>query len=291
MSDLILRSTGKIAELRFVAADLTDTVNDILKLHQAEGGLAVLMSDTLLASIFISSGVKLQGSIRLEAEFDGVLKNITAESTPMGLARAKFEMNDAFKGDPNSELKPDVMKVKKFDVHNKVLSEGIVPMDGLSMGKNLTGYLLQSEQIKSAVSIVTRLDPNDPSKVLFAAGYLVEAFPKCDEKTLSIIEQVILNFPDFSTFYHPDDGFKVKDMLDELAGPFEYEIHREMVPAHFKINDRDNCRRALLSLGAVEISNLIEANEDIEMVDEYSKDKYIFTLSELNEILEEIKNK
>ena len=35
MPDLIIRSTGKKAELRFVAIDLSETVNEIIKLQES----------------------------------------------------------------------------------------------------------------------------------------------------------------------------------------------------------------------------------------------------------------
>ncbi len=287
MSDLILRSTGKQAELRFVAVNFTETANKILKTHEAEGGLAVLISDTLLASVLMSSGIKFQGSVRIETEFNGIVQKISAESTPMGLARAKFEINPEFSSAGESELQPQTFRVKKFDNHNKMLSEGIVPMDSLSMGKNLASYLLQSEQIRSAVAIVTRIHPNNPQKVLFAAAYLVEAFPKCDEKTLSIMEQVIHTFPDFADFVEEDQSFNVYKLLETLAGPFEYEIHREIVPEYYKPADRETFIRALSSLQEQDLLNLIEAGETIEMTDDYSRISHHFTIADLKEILEQ----
>ena len=76
-----------------------------------------------------------------------------------------------------------------------------------------------------------------------------------------------------------------------MAGPFEYEIHREIVPHHFKYNDRENCKRALKSLGKEELKTLLDENENVEIVDEFSKEKYTFTLDDIKEIITEINSK
>jgi molecular chaperone Hsp33 len=286
MSDLILRATGKVAELRFVVADLTETVASIVERHGARAELAELIGDSCVASAFMSSMLKFPGALSYEARFEGEVPVIIAESTPMGLLRAKVSPDAvAAVGEKSPKIKPGMLRVRKLNEQGKQIQESFVEMASLRQGRSLTAYLLQSEQTKSAAGILTVTDPADRGRVVFCAGYFVEAFPKADDKTLFIMEQVLRDLPNLDTFKSAEGGCDLRAMLDAVAGPVDYEIHREINPLAFCPCSHERILSGLAALAKDDLLDFAAAGENLEIHCDFCRSRYEVTPENLNELI------
>ncbi len=287
MSDLILRATGKIAEIRFVAADLTQAVASIVERHHAQGELAELIGETCVASVFLSSMLKFPGVVSYEARFEGEVPAVIAESTPLGLLRAKVNPEVAAAvGAKSPKITPGSLRVRKINEHGKQLQESFVEMASLRQGRALTAYLLQSEQTKSAAGILTVTDPANPSKITFCAGYFVEAFPKATEKALIIMEQVLRDLPALTEFASAEGGCDLKAMLDAVAGPFEYEIHREFEPLAFCPCSHERVVTSMAALPKEDLIEFAQAQENLEIHCDFCRTRYEVTPQDLQSLIQ-----
>lgn len=290
MKDCILRATGKVAEVRYVLADLTRSVQAIGAKHGLSGAALELLGDACVASTFLSACLKSSGLVSFEARYKGDITSVIAESTPLGLLRAKINHEEAKAvGNKPLKLETDLLRVRKLNEHAKLLSEGIVEMADLKIGKSLTAYMLQSEQTKTATGIFTKVDPQDPSKLLYCAGYYVEALPKIDEKTIAIQEQVLIHLPSFDTMLK-DGAFDLMALMDEVSGPFEYEVHREFEVQPFCPCSKERMIGSLAALQIHDLEDLASNKENMEAFCDFCRTRYEITHDELNSLIQEKRN-
>jgi molecular chaperone Hsp33 len=286
LADTILRCTGAKAPLRFILIDLTETANKIIKQHQASNLPAKLMAETAISSLFLSASLKNQGTVSVEANFSGDISMVKADSSPLGLVRAMMYQDEIRKLDRfEPAIAPDVLRVTKTSEKGKTLSEGIVELEGPFMGRNLAAYLLQSEQIRSAVAIEAKVNEEDPTTLDYAIGYYVEAFPDCTEKELIIMEEVIKGLPELASF-NSSQGYQIKELLDHLAGPFQYVIHREITPNFYCTCSK---KRTLQQIGTLPKNELISLQKDksIEVICDFCRQKYQISKEEIGKLIKD----
>lgn len=284
-SDMIIRSTGAKTPLRFIVADITETANEIGAKHGAEAWTLSMMAEATIASLFLSASLKYAGTASLRAEFSGDISVIQADTTPMGLCRCTVPAEEVEKtGDFELMLSPQVVRVRKLNEHGKQVSEGIVEMVSTKMSQNLAVYLFQSEQLRTAVGIEAIPDPENPAKLKYAAGFYLEAFPDAKEEELIIMEEVVKNLPPMGSFYK-DGKYDLTGLLDQLAGPVEYQIHREITPEAYCPCDKERTLASLKTLPKSELEAMIEENKNFEISCDFCRTKYDISETELQSVL------
>jgi molecular chaperone Hsp33 len=179
------------------------------------------------------------------------------------------------------------MTVKKQNEKGIPLSEGIVEMPSENIGPATSFYLLQSEQTKSAVGVKAKANP-DGTVLEFCGAFLVEAFPKADEKTLSIMEQVVRTMPPMENYHRPGLGLDLDAMLADLAGPFKYTIHREIPVQPFCPCSEAGVLKAMTGLPREELEEIAIKNETTELHCEYCRKRYIATPEQVRTLLAEM---
>lgn len=287
--DRIIRATGESAELRFVLVDLTGAANTVADYHGAQAFARILLGETMASSLLLASGLKGNGTVQVKFQFSGDFSYATADSTPMGLIRAMVPLEDIRRlGDFEPLLSPQLMSVRKLSDRGIPLSEGIVEMPSENIGPCTAYYLLQSEQTKSAVGIKARA--NSQGTVLeFCGGFLVEALPKADEKTLAIMEQVVRNLPPLGEYALPGGGgLDLERLLDDLAGPFAHRVHQEIPVRPFCPCSEEGVFKALQGLGRVELEEIVIKGENTELHCDYCRKRYVATAAQIRSMLDRI---
>ena len=232
--DRIIRATGKKTPFRLIVVDLTETMNEIGRHHNAKGFALKLLAENSIASIFLSAGLKFAGTVSYTTTYGGEITKIQTDSTPMGLVRAMIPQAELQAiGANEPALVPQHVSVVKLNEQGKRVHESIIEAPSVSMGQNLAMYLLQSEQIRSAVGIEARFNAQDPSVLDYAAGFYIEAFPDLEDKDINLIEVIVQNLPKFCDMYKADKGFDLDELLDQLRGPYDIEVVREIDPKPF----------------------------------------------------------
>lgn len=288
-NDRIIRATGEIAELRFVLVDLTATANVVADYHGAQAFARILLGETMAASLLLASGLKTNGTVQVKFQFSGDFSYATADSTPMGLIRAMVPQEDIRRlGDFEPMLSPQLMTVRKLNDKGVPLSEGIVEMPSESIGPCTAYYLMQSEQTRSAVAIKAKANSLGTA-LEFCAGFLVEALPKADEKTLAIMEQVVRSLPSLDLYRRTGGpGLDLERLLDDLAGPFPHRIHREIPVQAFCPCSEAGVFKALQGLGRDELEEIAIKGENTELHCDYCRKRYVATADQIRALLDRI---
>ena len=281
MPDIIIRATGKYAPLRFVLASIKNTMNEIGSKHGAKSYALKFMAETATASLLLSSGLKFPGTVSLRMDMDGDLRFAQADSTPQGLLRAMIPQYDLLHLGTNEPLTiPQKMNVVKLNEKSQRVRESIIEAPHTQMGVNLTAYLHQSEQTKSAAGILAEFSEEDCSKLDFAIGFLVEAYPDAETRDLEIMDAVVRNLPNLRDFYNGGE-YKIKDLADELRGPYDIEIVKETVPQAYCPCSRSKVITSLSSLHECEIKDIRQKNETLDVMCDFCRKHYAVTPNEL----------
>jgi molecular chaperone Hsp33 len=288
MPDKIIRATGEVAELRFVLVDATEAANAIGDFHGAHAFARILLGETIVSSLLLASGLKANGTAQVKFQFSGDFSIVTSDATPMGLVRGMIPTEDVRGiGDFEPLLSPLLMTVRKLNEKGIPMSEGIVEMPSEKIGPCTAYYLLQSEQTKSAVGIKA-LANSTGARLDFCGGYLVEAFPKADTKTLTIMEEVVRNMPPMENYCRPDSGLDLDALLADLAGPFRYTVHREMPVTAFCPCSEAGVMKALTGLPNAELEEIVIQQESMELHCDYCRKRYVATPDQVQQILEKM---
>ena len=272
-----------------IVVDLTATMNEIGSKHNAKGYMLKLLAENTIASIFLSSGLKFPGTVKFTTKFSGEISSIQSDSTPMGLVRAmvpQAELQAVGANEP--AIAPQNIEVLKLNEFGKRVHESIIEAPSISMGQNLATYLLQSEQIRSAVGIEADFNKENPSKLDYAAGFYIEAFPGLEDKDIAILEQIVLNLPKFKDL-HKADGFDSDELLDQLRGPYDIEIIREIEPKAYCPCSKDRMVATLATLPLADLNDLRKDGKNLDVVCDFCRKNYTITTQDLDDLIKDRK--
>jgi molecular chaperone Hsp33 len=285
MTDKIIRATGKVAELRFVLCDLTQSANIIGSKHGLKGQALALLGEICVASVFQSASLKHAGAVSTSFEFSGGYATFTAETTPLGLIRAKPAFTNPEVATLGGDIQKGLIRTKQMDGKGKLLKESIVEMESISVAKSICSYFLQSEQLKNAAGIESKIDPKDDSKLLFVGGYYAEALPKINEATLNMLELNISQLGGFDKFYSSDDSLNLVQLLDALMNPMPIEIHKEFEASHYCPCDQSRIMGGLATLDLKDLNEIAKDPSDLEIHCDFCRSHYVVTSQDLNDII------
>jgi len=285
--DRLIRATGAKVPFRLVLADITNSANEIGKMHGASSETLRLLAETSLASLILSSGLKFLGTVSVKVNFSGDISFSQAESTPQGLFRAMIPQDEilaAQKYEP--VLSPIHFQVVTLNERGKRAGESIIDAVSESMGRNLSVYMLQSAQTNSAVGIEAKVNKNDPHKLDYAVAFYVEPYPDISGAELTTLEKQISKLPPFGEFY---DGkaYSLHSLMDSISGDYNVAIVREIEPKPYCPCSKIRTLSTLASIPTADLEDLIKDNKDLELVCDFCRNKYIITPDEIRDILKD----
>ncbi len=214
INPLLLGTAGDASgkqELRFFATDSTKLVQEAVNKHGTSVTASAALGRTLMAAGLLAQILSKQSGerISLRVEGGGSIGHIMAEATRSsdGLATLRGYVQH-----PNAELPPRDSDGKldvgglvglngEFSVTRLRSSEGepyisSVPLVSGEIGQDAARYLLESEQIPSAVLLGVFMDN---SGVAMAGGVIVQAMPEASEAVLSQLETNLSTLPHLTT--------------------------------------------------------------------------------------------
>ena len=161
---------------------LGPVLDDVLAAHAYPPAIERLLASALVLAALLGATLKqADGQLTMEAQTDhGVVRLLVADYKNGDLrGYAKFD------ADRLAELGPDPTLFGLFGKGYLAITfdqsvtgeryQGIVPLDGDSLGAAAEHYFFQSEQIPSVIRIATR---HEPGEGCYAAGLLLQHLPE-----------------------------------------------------------------------------------------------------------------
>ncbi|MFP4494370.1 MAG: Hsp33 family molecular chaperone HslO [Halochromatium sp.] len=139
------------------------------------------LGEALVSVLLLTATLKLEGSLILQAQGDGPIRTLVAQATHQGTVRglARWEAPGKASGEapgedaiPAGDLRAlfgNGQLVLTIDAKQRDRYQGIVPLEGASIGAALEGYFASSEQLPSRFWLAV----NDQR----AAGMMLQRLP------------------------------------------------------------------------------------------------------------------
>jgi molecular chaperone Hsp33 len=267
------------ADLRGEIVQLDRSFADILALHQYAPGVGALMGEFLAAAVLLSTTLKFEGRLILQARSNGQLPLLMAECSSdlgvRGIARgaqeATSERFDQLLEGGQLAITIDPVRGKRY--------QGVVPLDGDALAPCLDAYFEQSEQLRTRLWLAT-----DGQR---ASGMLLQQLPP---KLVSDTEQRDAHWQHVTTLAGTVAAQELLQLAPEVL--LHRLFHEEPVrlfeprPVRFQCTcSRERTLGALRSLGAEEVESILTEQGSVTMDCEFCNTRYTYIREDLEDLL------
>lgn len=157
------------ADVRGELVSLDQSYREVLAKHAYPESVKALLGEMLAAAVLLSTTIKFEGLLILQARSSGPLSTLMVECSSDQAVRAIARYADDLQGETLAELMPDGILAITIDPEDGQRYQGIVPLEGSSLADALSAYFDNSEQLPTRF----RLQADGRS----ARGFLLQALP------------------------------------------------------------------------------------------------------------------
>jgi molecular chaperone Hsp33 len=273
--DRLVRTVSREGGIAVRAIVGTQLVTEAARRHQTSPTATTALGRTLLGALLLAAGGKGGESVQIQFRGDGPLRGVVALADDSGHARGYVVRPRAHPPRVDGEL----------DVHNAVGAgvltvvrqrpgqqpyTGVVQIVSGTIAQDLTHYLAESEQSRTAVAL--GVQEGGGEGVAAAAGFLVHALPGASAEETRRAEQNVraTSLPSELVAGGCDAGGLTERLLDGLG---VRERTESDVGFHCGC-DAERVAAAVRLLGAEEIARSARAGEVLEVRCQFCAEGY-----------------
>ena len=281
--DYLAKSLAFGGEIRIYAARTTDLVNKANQIAVAYPTAAAAIGRTLTATAMMGCMLKGRETVTVRINGGGPIGLIIADANAQGKVRGyaanprvHFQYETGALNVGMAVGTAGDLYVTK-DLGLKDYFTGQVPLQTGEIGDDFTYYFTQSEQTPSAVGLGVLVNPEN--EVTAAGGFIIQVMPNASEAAISAVEKSLSMIKPVSEMIA--DGMTPEGMIAELVGEGNFKV-LETLPLAFECNcSKEKFIPGLVSLGNVELDEMIREDNGAEAVCHFCKQKYQFEACEL----------
>lgn len=288
--DYIVRATAADHQVRVFAATTRNLVEKARSTHNTSPVATAALGRLLTAGAMMGSMMKGEKDIlTLQIQCSGPIGGLTV--TADSSARVKgyvvnpkvmLPVNDKGKLDVGGALSLGILNVIK-DMGLKEPYVGQTVLQTGEIAEDLTFYFANSEQIPSSVGLGVLMNKNNT--VAQAGGFIIQLMPFAEERVIAGLEKKLSAVTSVTSML--EQGMTPEDIIEELLGEFGVKI-QDTLPAEYYCNcDKKRVEKAVISIGAKDIQEMIDDGKDIEINCHFCNTNYHFSIEELKQILKE----
>lgn len=282
----LLRLTLMDGQARVVLCDTSEMAQQARVTHHASDTCSVAMGRMIAGTAIMGANLK-NADERVTATICGG----GPAGTLCAVARADGSVKVTI-DEPEVEL--PVKLNGKFDVGGALGCEGrltVIHSFGFcepyvghvalvsgEVAEDFAMYYLESEQIPSLCALGTLI----AEEVVSAGGLLIQAMPDCTEELLSALEVRAELFGSISQLIR---DMTLEKIVDGCFNGLRPQIIEERRLQLFCDCSREKIERTLLSMGKVELRDIIATQGGCEVNCHFCRRRYVFTKSELEVLI------
>lgn len=245
--------------------------------HPYPSQAQALLGEALCIVTLLAHSVKIEGSIALQAQGDGSVKLLLAESSHDFHVRGLVQHQGMLLTPGLADLfGKGILAITTKAAHLPTNYQGLVPLVGESLAQAVEGYFLQSEQIPTRFILAT--------DQFACSGLFLQVLPEQDKYQASQDWQHITTLANTLT-------------ANELLNLNNTEIlhrlfHQESIrvfdssPVSFRCScSRTRMESVLMSLGEAELQSILKEFGTVETFCEFCNHHYIFDAVDIHKIL------
>jgi molecular chaperone Hsp33 len=277
VNDYMVRVVARHENVRGLACITTRLVQEACRHHDAYPTAAVALGRALTGGALMGALLKTGQRTALKFEGSGPLGKIIVEAESDGRVRG-------YVGNPHVDLplldgkfdvagaigKAGFLTVTK-DLHLKEPYRGIVQLYTSEIAEDIAYYLLESEQIPSAVGLGVFADA---SGITAAGGFMVQSLPPSDETLIDALSRRIASLPPVTEML--TSGATPEAIIDQIFEGIPVDLLEKSALAFQCSCSRERLEQALISLGRTELQRLIDDRDTIDLTCEFCRKSYTF---------------
>ncbi len=288
MEDYIIRATAANAQIRAFAATTKNLVETARQAHNTSPVATAALGRLLTAGAMMGSMMKGEKDVlTLKIEGNGPIEGLTVTADSQANVKGfvfnpnvLIPANDKGKLDVAGALGIGVLSVIK-DIGLKEPYVGQTILITSEIAEDLTYYFATSEQTPSSVALGVLM--NRENTVRQAGGFIIQLMPGADDEVITKLEERLKEITSITSML--DEGYTPEMILEKLLGDMDLEI-MDKIPTRFYCNcTKHRVEKAIVSIGRKDLTELIEANEPIEVNCHFCNTNYKFEVEELKDII------
>lgn len=288
--DRLIKGIAKDGTLKISVVKTTDVVKTARKKHELSLLNTVLLGRALTGTMLMASELKGEERIKMRVEGQGPVKLLVAEANRVGEIRGYVQNPRAeiqYNGDSNigDGLGVGVMTVSKTLYNEAEPRNSSIELINGNITDDLAYYMVQSEQIPSAILLDVGIDEN--GGITEAGGLMIQRMPDAPEGVIDQLQEKMLQFDSISQMLAND--LYIDDIMEKAMDPIEVkELDRQPVDFFCRCT-RKRFKDALAMLGYEDLKEI--SDEGQELVCHYCNEHYNISRDEIEELLMETKAK
>eukprot|EP00741_Cyanophora_paradoxa_P019148 tig00021123_g18488.t1 len=271
-----------------------DIVREITGLQGCSPTAMAALGRTLCGALLLSDGKKDGESVQLDFRGSGPVGRVMGIADSNGFVRglcgnpaADVPPNKQGKLDVGGLIGPGTLYVVRYHPSMKEPFTGIVDLVNGEVAEDILSYLVNSEQVPSALGLgvyVGGLRAGKP-EVENAGGFLVQVLPGATDEELAQLEENVRALPATTELLRT--GARGDDIMDLiLAGGLEGDRERHRSTPEFRCQcDEGRVDRAIALLSLGDLEEMAEKDEDLEIKCEFCSKQYRLGAARLQEIV------
>jgi molecular chaperone Hsp33 len=290
MTDYLVKAIGFEGKVRAYAIKTTEMVGEAVRRQQTWPTASAALGRAMTASTMMAAMLKGEEKLTVKIEGGGPIGAIIVDSNAKGETRGyvgnpkvHFDLNEHGKLDVARAVGKDGLLAVAKDLGMRDHFTGSVPLISGELGEDFTYYFASSEQTPASVGVGVLVNPDET--ILASGGFIIQLMPGADDETITFIEKRLGTLPPVSKLI--EAGMPPEELLYALLGDENVKILDKM-DVVFKCKcSKERIAEALLSLGKVELTEMIETDGGAETECHFCNEKYHFTKIELEELRED----
>ena len=261
--------------IRGVWVQLTGTWQEA-KRHQKQPDIALnTLGQALAATTMLSTTVKFDGALVLQAQSDGAISTLVAQASNQGKIRGVVRTRAEINTGTLQELFGQGQLVISIDTGTGQPYQGVVALQGDTIAQALQTYFEHSEQLKTRLWLF--------ANATHAAGLLLQALPSQEETTdswdtLEILANTLTQDEIF--------GLDCHDLLHRLFHEEDVRLFPSE-PVAFECScSRERIENTLRAMEASELYAILDAQQIIEVTCEFCNKTQTFHHSDIDTLLQ-----
>lgn len=278
--DQVIHALAWNDSVRVVAASMTETVQDAVRIHGTDATASAALGRALIGARLLQASVKDTERITLQVKGFGPVGLIVARAEPNGDIYGSIQNPDVHLP-PREDGKLDVGMAVGWVGDLTVVREtskhaepyvGVTELVSGEIGDDIANYLVTSEQIKSAVVLGVMMGPD--GEVRSAGGVIVQILGGIEDEVIDELEKRIHALENLSE--RMSEGATAEDLLQLVCGD-EARILDTRATKYHCDRGRSYYAERLAALDARSLVGLFEEDDSIELTCEFTRETFTFT--------------
>jgi molecular chaperone Hsp33 len=286
LSDYLVRATAADTTIRALAVVTTGLVEEARQRHKTAPTASAALGRTLTAGLLLGSMLKEDENLTLQFLGDGPLRGIFVDANARGEARgfvyrprAHLPIREG-KLDVGGAVGSGTLTVIRAQSWSKEPYRSITPLVSGEIGADVAHYLLNSEQVPSAVSLGVFVQPDET--VTAAGGFIVQVMPAASEETIAQLEANVARAKPVSQLVR--EGATPQEIIVHVLDGFGVSF-MGATPVRFSCRcSRERVLSTLVAMGQADMQALVAEEGKAAVTCEFCGELYIITPEEIENL-------